>query len=112
MARAPAIDDRQSMPRRRAGRSHRRRLTLQRLPVLARHDDLELAFGTFPLIELALRARAAGVTRVLLDQSAQQVALAEISDVHQLHQRLVALLLQIAELIEDEGEPAAHARAE
>src|SRR5258705_3562473 len=86
------------------------RLTLERLPVLARHHGDKATERSIPLSELALRASAAGVVSVLLDQTAQQFAVAAIGHVRQLDQSHVALALELAELAQHERDAAAHPR--
>src|SRR6478672_8248562 len=108
MARVPPIYDGESVARR--GPRRELRLTVQYFAILARNDDVEAPHRPIPVIELALGASAAGEPRVLLDQAADQVALAKIGDVHQVHQPRVALTLQLTELVEDERESAAHSR--
>src|SRR6185503_304729 len=55
---------------------------------------------------------AAGIMSVLLDQTAQQIAVTEIGQVRQLDQSHVALALELAEFVQHEGDAAAHSRTE
>ena len=87
-------------------------LPLQHLTVLARNDGEEALEGAVPLSELTFRPRAPGVMSVLLNDPAQQLTLAELRHVNEIDQPLVALALQLAELIEHECNSAAHPRAE
>src|ERR1700738_1729508 len=86
--------------------------TLERLPVLGRHDGYEEPLRPVPSPQLALRAPAAGVARVLLHQSPQQRELARISHVRKLHHSLVALLLKLLEFVQHECDATAHSRGE
>src|SRR5688572_13840922 len=88
------------------------RLTLERLPVLARHDGDEALQRALPLSQLAFRPRAAGEVRVLLHQTPQKIALAELRHVCKLDQSFVALPLELAELVEHERDTPAHSRSE
>src|SRR5690242_13454205 len=84
-------------------------LALQRRPILAWHHGEEVASRPFPLIEQTLRAGAAGITRVLLDEVTQGVALPEIGDGNQIDHCLVTLLPEQIELVEYECHSTAHA---
>src|SRR5215216_1397419 len=88
------------------------RVTLQNLSVLAWHDDDEAAHGPIPMGKFKFRPRTARIARVLLHQAPQQVPLTEVRYTRQLHQRRVASLLHLAELVEHECEPATHSRGE
>src|SRR5258706_7204270 len=107
------LSDHQSAPRRRDRiRSVGFRPTLERLPVLRWHDGDEETLRSVPPPQLTFRASAAGVTCVLLHQSPQQRELAGVSHVRQLHHPLVALPLQLLELVEYECDATTHSRAE
>jgi hypothetical protein len=86
--------------------------TLQRLPVLCRHNRNEQPLRPIPPTKLTLRPRTAGVPRVLFNEPAQNLELAEVRHVRQLHHSLVAMLLELTELIQHERHPATHARGE
>src|SRR3954470_9678859 len=85
---------------------------LHHLPVLARHHHEEMLECAIPLAELTLGAGTTGRAGVLLDESAQEIALAEIGDVNEIDERLVAALVELAELVEHECQAAAHSGAE
>src|ERR1700682_5775894 len=80
--------------------------------VLARHDGDEMPLGNVPSPQLSLCPRTAGEARVLLDKVTQYLAVSRISHGTQLHHRRVALLLQLAELVEHQRQPAAHSGGE
>src|SRR2546423_5567678 len=113
MAVNPCIHDRQAAAR----TSDLRRglgfaLTLQRCTILTRHHGEEMASRSVPLIEQTPGARTPSVSRVLLDEATQRVALAEVSHRNQIYHRLVALLPEQIEFIEDERQAATHASGE
>src|ERR1700674_2886666 len=78
--------------------------------VLERHHGDEVSLRNIPSPELALRRRAASEARMLFDQMPQQLAVAQVGQWRKLDHRRVALLLQLAELVEHERHPATHPR--
>src|SRR5439155_18361420 len=88
------------------------RSALERLPVLARDHCNEVLQRALPMSECALGACAPGVPSVLLYQLTQYVAVAEIRHARELDQSHVALLFQLAELVQHERDPATHSGAE
>src|ERR1700693_6361991 len=107
------LSDHESAPRRRDRiRSVGFRLALERFPVLGWHDGHEEALRPIPSPQLTFRASAARVTRVLLHQSTQQRELTRVRHVRKLHHPLVALLLQLLELVEHERDATTHSRGE
>ena len=65
-----------------------------------------------PLRQRPLGARAARVFRVLLDEAAHSVLLAEIHQRDQIDHRRIALAFELVEFVEDERDAAAHAGGE
>src|SRR5438045_9727733 len=108
---APRIDDGQTV----TATGHRALclgfclLPLERLAILARNYRDQIVPRFIPLRQRPLGAGAARVFRVLLDQVAHRVLLAEIDQWHQIDHRRIALTLELVEFVENERDAAAHA---
>src|SRR5688572_20777813 len=86
--------------------------TIERLPVLARHNGNKMPLRDLPPCELALSACAARIPGVLPQQPSQQVAVVAVGDSCELDHRAVAIPFELAELIEYESPAAAHSSRE
>src|SRR5690242_7042183 len=82
------------------------------VPIFDGHDEHEMAKRLFPAREDVSRARAAGVTRVLLHEPSQDVAIVGVDHWPELHHVAITEAPEVTPLIEDEGDATAHARGE
>src|SRR5260370_5627497 len=89
----------------------RRLLRFEGAAVLARHDLHELGGDGFPRIEQLERLSAAPSLHVLFEKPAEHLGVG-LSDRLELDHLLVAASFEVRILVEYEGEPSAHARAE